>query len=539
MAQILIESKIGSLQPINESVENKRAGVLGRLKGPCAKCDEPTRNGRCYSRKLWESVIDSPTFKEYIDNKVLYGELNHPTDRIETDITKVAIALSDIEIQPDGTLIGTFDILDTPNGHILKALCDYGSHPGVSSRGGGDVVIREGQEYVDEGSYDFVAFDVVTLPAVKMARPSVVESVEYKNKVSTLHDNINNVINEAKTRADIISIKSIIEKLNIPEKTTLLENMDKKLKTFDGENSSTVLNDLTEALNKVETLEKENAQLTEQVTSGSIREKNLNEELQKTKGALSRIQENKKVLGNSKTITENLNTRLNSSIEANKKLRKELARVNSQLNVANSKLDEAEVKANSDKISINLLTESKETLRKKLQVEKGKVNDLEEQLKNTNDAILEQKSKMPAIVEQKVAVKTKDYAIQLQQLNENVSSLQAKYNGALTEKKTLQHNLSDMIKKYITCRCNQTGISESQVYDKLGKKIVIENIDKVIDSAVDFNSRINALPFELNSNSIVGARLVSEQVEINNRPKNAIDDDLTGLKQLLSLKNKK
>jgi hypothetical protein len=73
----------------------------------------------------------------------------------------------------------------------------------------------------------------------------------------------------------------------------------------------------------------------------------------------------------------------------------------------------------------------------------------------------------------------------------------------------------------------------------LGKKIVIENIDKVIDSAVDFNSRINALPFELNSNSIVGARLVSEQVEINNRPKNAIDDDLTGLKQLLSLKNKK
>ena len=93
--------------------------------------------------------------EEKIKNKVVFGELGHPSDRTETDISKAAIVLSEKpKLKRDGKLYGVFDILDTPNGRILKTLCDYGTTIGVSSRGEGDVVEDyDGQESVDPDTY--------------------------------------------------------------------------------------------------------------------------------------------------------------------------------------------------------------------------------------------------------------------------------------------------------------------------------------------------------------------------------------------------
>jgi hypothetical protein len=94
--------------------------------------------------------------QEKISNRCLFGELGHPADREETDMEKIALCLSE---QPkrggDGKIYGVFDILDTPNGRILKTLCDYGCNIGVSSRGSGDVITDyDGNESVDEDTYD-------------------------------------------------------------------------------------------------------------------------------------------------------------------------------------------------------------------------------------------------------------------------------------------------------------------------------------------------------------------------------------------------
>lgn len=136
--------------------EMKARGILGRLVGPCASFSVATRNGRKYSNELWEKVFNNPIMKEKLANKVCYGELGHPEDRTEIDMEKAAICLAEQPMKnKSGDLIAVFDILDTPNGRILKTLCDYGSTLGISSRGQGDIITDAyGEEAVDPDTYE-------------------------------------------------------------------------------------------------------------------------------------------------------------------------------------------------------------------------------------------------------------------------------------------------------------------------------------------------------------------------------------------------
>lgn len=164
--------------------EQKQRGILGRLVGPCADFVQATRNGRKYSEELWENVFSNDLMKEKIKNRCCFGELGHPTDRTETDMSKIALCLAELPKKGrDGKLYGVFDILDTPNGRILKALCDYGCNIGISSRGQGDIITDlDGNEAVDPDTYDCECFDAVLMPGVEAARLKyVTESLNKEN----------------------------------------------------------------------------------------------------------------------------------------------------------------------------------------------------------------------------------------------------------------------------------------------------------------------------------------------------------------------
>ncbi len=179
--------------------EMERRGILGRLIGPCASFTAPTRNGRHYSEKLWENVFNDPIMKERIENGVCYGELGHPTDREETDMEKIALCLAEVPKKgKDGKLRAVFDILSTPNGKILKSLCDYGSTIGISSRGSGDLETDwDGNESVNPDTYTCEGFDAVLIPAVKEARLQYVnESLNKKRYNKTLRDKLTESINK-------------------------------------------------------------------------------------------------------------------------------------------------------------------------------------------------------------------------------------------------------------------------------------------------------------------------------------------------------
>ena len=191
---MLQESKTNELEYQRLSKEEMaQRGILGRLVGICADFMSPTRNGRKYPEKLWENVFNDPIMKERIDNGVCYGELGHPADREETDMEKIAVCMAE---QPkkgsDGKLRAVFDILDTPNGRILKSLCDYGSTLGISSRGSGDLETDfDGQESVNPDTYNCEGFDVVLIPAVKEARLQyVTEALDKKRYNKTLREKL-------------------------------------------------------------------------------------------------------------------------------------------------------------------------------------------------------------------------------------------------------------------------------------------------------------------------------------------------------------
>lgn len=183
--------------------EMKARGILGRLAGPCADFINPTRNGRGYSEQLWENVFNNPIMQEKIKHKVCFGELGHPAERTEIDIEKIAISLTEQPKKNDkGQLVAVFDILDTPNGRILKTLCDYGSTVGVSSRGQGDLITdAEGNEAVDPDTYECECWDVVLIPAVEEARMQYMKESLDTNKLGlkkALYESLSSANDEEK-----------------------------------------------------------------------------------------------------------------------------------------------------------------------------------------------------------------------------------------------------------------------------------------------------------------------------------------------------
>lgn len=195
--------------PLTEEEKQKR-GILGRLFGPIATSLERTRNGRKYNKELWERALNDELFNEKIANKCLFLELGHPVDREEVDMTKVCACIPEMPKIIDGDLCAYVDILDTPNGKILKTLCDYGFVPGISSRGSGDVLANDD---VDPETFFLETFDIVNIPAVKKARLSMCESLN-ASKNKSLKQALTESMNTA-SQEDQAIMKEALDKLNI------------------------------------------------------------------------------------------------------------------------------------------------------------------------------------------------------------------------------------------------------------------------------------------------------------------------------------
>lgn len=490
MNKKVLTEQLGKLDYIKESVE-KHSNCLGKLKGICAECDKPTRNGRIYSKKLWEGVVNSDTFKEYKDTKTLFGELNHPADRLETDITKVAIALSDVEFKPDGTLIGTFDILNTPSGQILKSLCDYGSKLGVSSRGGGDIISDNGQDYVSEDSYDFVAFDVVALPAVKAARPTVIESIEYKEKVLPLKESLLKQIEVCDNKSQLNLIKSIIESINLPETDSVLitESINRKLDKVEGEvNTSNMLNDLNEAIQKTSKLEEEKTLLVEKISVGSTKEAKLQEELNKLKDVSKSLGEKANRV---KALESALEVIKQKATEDIKSLKEEVRRLQNKSKTINESYY-------SNSREVKLLSERLNESSKNVKLFEGQLK--EERQKNQKET-----DKQITIIENL----KKDSLIK-----ENI--LNKKLNESLNKNKELQDNTKKLLESYINLACKYKGLDKKEILNKLKENYTTTDIDLIIEEVQNYKYRINSLPFE------VGEKL-SATVITEDRPKKKDD----------------
>ena len=452
--------------------EQKQRGILGRLKGIIADCVNPTRNGRKYSRQLWENVFNNDIIKEKIANRCLFGELGHPADREEVDPEKIAICLAEVpKINKDGKIYGVFDILDTPCGRILKSLCDYGCKIGVSSRGTGDLIPGDdGGDEVDPDTYNCECWDAVLVPAIESARESLVmESLNKRKKPlkTVLLEQLNKATPNGKKAikealeeigyADDIEIEEdAMTNPNQQEDEPEEENIEVNIENESGEGPSDIDSDevdvdkseeskenpelvaeFQEALKKAKKLEKDNQSLKEQLSVCNAKGDGFKEELARYKKATIVLSESAKKV---KTLKEDLKKK-DQLLEARKQI---ISRVK---------------------------TESKSSVRNKLLAE-AKTNKRIEELEKQVEKLTEELNKTS------------------KQLGES-KDLLGKYRNSYRSLK--EH--------YLEMRAESCGLEKEEILSKLNESYKVKDIDSVCEEMREVKRNLDKLPFTINEST--------------------------------------
>ena len=155
----LISEEIQNAEYLVEETNGKKSY---KIKGVFLQSDIKNRNGRIYENDILSKEVDRYT-KEFIDKKRAFGELGHP-DGPTVNLERVSHMITNLK--PEGkNFIGEAKIMDTPYGKIVKGLIDEGAQLGVSSRGMGSLVTKNGANYVGKDFYLATAADIVADPS--------------------------------------------------------------------------------------------------------------------------------------------------------------------------------------------------------------------------------------------------------------------------------------------------------------------------------------------------------------------------------------
>lgn len=528
---LLIETRLNSLK-LNESAQ-PRKGCLGRLEGICADFKNPTRNGRLYTLELWKNVFNDPIFKESLESKTLLGELDHPEDRLEVLAGEACIVMTDYRIDEDeGVIYAGFDILDTPRGKILKTLLDYGCVMGVSSRGQGDITNTAEGERVDEDTYDFACFDVVTTPAVEKARQNVVESVK---KTKCFVESIKKQIDEAETVGDLNAIKRVVQATQSAEADSLLESIQDKCNSIkEGKTITSQSEELQESIvnnveNHVET--DTNDTDTNNVSAKTIREHKelfscLNDMRKQVSAYKHRESRLLQVINKKDLEIENLTSKnkmlLNVQRE-NNKLQQQCEKLKRSKEVTSNKLQETinskdnQLKSLSTKVSrqqtnLNSVKDNLHSVQQDLNSSYSNIKELRENI-NAKDSIITK-------LQNEVTTKNN----RLHSLQETLNSCKSQTNADKQTIEELQFTINDLNEKLQALESDmRTTVNESN--NTTGQmELEINQYSGLVDS---LHGEVNNLKSELtetiNVNKKLTAKIKKLSEQLNNYQQNYVN----------------
>jgi len=166
-----------------EEVINESTGATERnyyISGIFSTPEKKNRNGRVYSRAIWEREILK--YQDEIKNKTVntLGEWQHPP-RSTVDPLKAVMRIVELKIDETGNVVGKAKILNdnTEQTNKLKGLIKEGIKIGVSSRGVGRVSATGVVE-----DFKLITYDAVDMPSDYNAMLNgVVEGYTFENGV--------------------------------------------------------------------------------------------------------------------------------------------------------------------------------------------------------------------------------------------------------------------------------------------------------------------------------------------------------------------
>ena len=155
----LISEEIQDAEYLVEETGGKKSY---KIRGVFLQSDIKNRNGRIYENDILSNEVKRYT-TEFIDKKRAFGELGHP-DGPTVNLERVSHMITSLKSEGKN-FIGEAKIMDTPYGKIVKGLIDEGAQLGVSSRGMGSLVTKNGSNYVGKDFYLATAADIVADPS--------------------------------------------------------------------------------------------------------------------------------------------------------------------------------------------------------------------------------------------------------------------------------------------------------------------------------------------------------------------------------------
>jgi len=182
---------------IEQSIkENKPLIVSGIIQ----RAESENQNKRIYPMEVLQREVQN-----YIDGPVkerrALGELDHPESSV-INLQNVSHNITEIKIKGND-VYGTFEILSTPAGNILKELFRNGITVGVSSRGMGSVeegLNEDGDPTVTvQDDFELLCWDFVSTPSTHGAFVSPTGSSLQENKIikpNYKYTKVNNIIRD-------------------------------------------------------------------------------------------------------------------------------------------------------------------------------------------------------------------------------------------------------------------------------------------------------------------------------------------------------
>ena len=215
--KLITEYVENNLEVIAEQKKNGEKNYF--IEGVFMQSNKKNRNGRVYEKKTLENAVEKYVTEQVKTGRAV-GELNHP-EGPTVNLDKVSHKIEDLHWQ-GSDVIGKASILKTPMGKIVEGLLEGGVKLGVSSRGMGSLVSKNGAQYVGD---DFMlsTIDIVQDPSAPSAFVNgVMEGVEWvwdnglirQQDIEVIETEIKSAPSRNMQNAEIRAFKNFLSKIN-------------------------------------------------------------------------------------------------------------------------------------------------------------------------------------------------------------------------------------------------------------------------------------------------------------------------------------